>query len=355
MKLRRRLGAAAIVGAISGALLVLTAPAAGAATLDKTGWWYRPASAPGPLGGVVPPPPGTPEGGLVVQATPDGPNAVAALTFSLTPEELGGVLTLTVAGETGGENAAIQACPAKAAWEPAEAGSFDKRPAEDCNFGSAPGVVSEDGKTWTFDITALVVGGKVDIVLVPMALPEGGGVAPVFKPFSVSFEKPTSASLAPPSGGGAADIGDLGADPGSFPSGDTAGSFGTDAGSIATGGGGSDFAAPAVSGVELGGAAALDAAPPAPEVGTPGDAATGGDPLASTPAGAVSGLANRRGLGLALIGLCALVALALAATRIPAVAQMLPPAMRPPLPGEARPAGLGRFTRPRVGRAPALQ
>lgn len=351
MKLRRRLGGAAVAAAITGAALLLTAPAAGAATLDKVGWWYRPASAPGPLGAAVPAPPGTPEGGLVVQATPDGPNAVAALTFSLTPEELGGMLTLTVAGGTGAENAAIQACPAKAAWEAAQAGTFDKRPAEDCNFGSAPGTASEDGKTWTFDITALVVSGKVDIVLVPMALPEAGGAAPIFKPFSISFEKPTSASLAPPSGGGAADVGDLSADPGSFPSGDAAGSFAPDAGSASSGGGG-DFSTPSVSGVALGGAGALDAAPPAPEIAPSAPAA--GDALAATPAAATSGLANRRGLGLALIALCALTMLALGATRIPGVAAMLPPAMRPAVAGQAHEGGLGRFTRPRTGRAPAL-
>ena len=352
MNVRRMLSATVLAGFVSGALLVATAPAAGAATLDKSGWWYRPASAPA-IGAVVPPPPGTPEGGLVVQATPDGPNAVAALTFTLTPEELGGTLTLAVAGETGGDKAAIQACPAKAAWEAAQAGSFDKRPIEDCNFGSAPGTRSEDGKTWTFDITALVKSGKVDIVILPMALPEGGGQAPVFAPFSVSFEKPSSASLAPPDGAGSADTGDLAADPSEFPSGGSSDFAPADSAGSVPAGGSSDFAAPSVSGVDVGGAGALDAAPPPPDIGAAPPAADASQQVAAAPV-AATGLANRRALGLGLLLLCGLAALAIGATRSPALAAMLPPAMRPGITGEGKPGGLGRFVRPRTGRAPAL-
>jgi hypothetical protein len=353
MKLRRRMGSVtALAGLLTGVVLVVTAPAASAAELDKAGWWYRPNSAPGPLGGVIPPPPGTPEGGLVVQATPDGPNAVAAVTFLLSEEELGGTLTLTVAegGDTGGEGAALQACPAKAAWEAAQAGSFDKRPQEDCNFGSVPGTRAEDGKTWTFDLTALVVSGKADVVIVPMALPEGGGQAPVFKPFSLSFEAPTSASLTPPEG---SDLGssDFTTEGGEFPAGDS-GSFAPDSsGSLPSGS--SDFAAPSVSGVDISGSAALDAAPPPPPAIDAAPAGSDQQALAAAPASATSGLANRRGLGLGLIALCGLAVLGIAATRSPAFAHLLPPAMRPAM-GDGTPGGLGRFVRPRTGKAPAL-
>lgn len=362
MKIRRMVGGVSLAGLVTGAVLALGAPSASAATLDKAGWWYRPATAPGPLGSAIPKPPGTPDGGLVVQATPDGPNAVAAMTFSLTPEELGGTLSLTVASETGGKDAVMQACPVKAPWEPAEGGSFADRPQEDCNFGSAPGVLSEDGKTWTFDLTALVVGGKVDIVILPMALPQAGGQAPVYRPFSVSFEKPTSASLAPPDGlatgstdfsTGSGDFatGDAGAETASSGSGS---SFSPDVGPTDISGPESDFTAPsAVDGVALGGASALDAAPPAPAAGAVGGGGTGGQALATSPTS--GGVANRRSLGLGLLLLSALAGLALAATRSPAVAAVLPPGLRPRGAGDA-PAdgGLGRFVRPRTGRAPAL-
>jgi hypothetical protein len=355
-KLRRPLGALSLVGLVTGALLTFTAPGANAAALEKSGWWYRPNAAPGPLAGVLPPPPGTPPDGLLVQATPDGPNAVAAVSFALEEGELGGSLTLNVSSDTGGETANLQACPVTAPWQPAQGGSFDAKPKEDCEFGTAPGTRSPDGKVWTFDITALITNGRVDVVILPQALPEAGGAAPVFRPFSLGFEKPTSASLAPPVAGGSEDIGDLSIDPSSFPSGasDPSSSFSPDSGSGSVGsvgGGASDFA-PSVDGVALGGAGALDAAPPPPAVAP---AASGGQALATTPAADVAGLANRRGLGIGLMLLCGLAGIFLAATRSPAFAAMLPPALRPRgADGDPAEGGLGRFVRPRVGRAPAL-
>lgn len=169
------------VGAVTVVALALPAPAA-AAELDRRGWWWRPQT------GVidVPPPPGTPDGGLVVSRGPDGATAVAAVRYALRAGETPLQLRLDVADDLGGAGATIVACPAGTSWRAADAGNWNNRPRPSCQRGQASGSAAADGTSWLFPVAALARDGVLDVVLAP-----GEGSAT----FQLVFEAPTRASL----------------------------------------------------------------------------------------------------------------------------------------------------------------
>lgn len=134
------------------------------ATVDKVGWWHsKNVATSTPAANVtVPPPPGVPAGTLAVGAQNGDPDRIAAV--GIIPEATTGdvitsfTLTMKEAGPPAsgfnGAAAKIIACPITAFWVGGENGTWDTKPAYDCELASAPGTRAEDG-TWTFDLLAI--------------------------------------------------------------------------------------------------------------------------------------------------------------------------------------------------------
>lgn len=171
-------------------LLAWSGPAQ-AAQLDADGWWWRAQTGLAP----VPPPPGVPDGGLVVGHAPDGATAITAVRFTLGARETAPVLRLVVADDQGGADAGLVACRATTQWQPAEAGVWGERPRTACERGSVPGTRASDGSAWTFALATLVRNGDLDVVIAPV----GGGPA-----FQIAFARPTRSSLSTRTAGPAA-------------------------------------------------------------------------------------------------------------------------------------------------------
>lgn len=192
---KRLLGAAIALTGIA-ASLVVGGGAADAATLSKSGWWFRPQGTAGVL--VLPAPPGVPEGGLMVSGTHEGATAISAVRYEMMESESEPTLELAIANETG--PSAVVACPVASDWAPAAAGRWDAKPLANCGVASVKGTKSADGKTMSFALAALENQDSViDIALVP---------APG-STFSVTFAKPTSDSLKTTGGLGGADFSDF--------------------------------------------------------------------------------------------------------------------------------------------------
>lgn len=173
--MRRWIVATAVAAVTAGAM---TASAAGAADKDAHAWWWR--AQPGLLGAAIPPP-GVPEDGLAIEATPDGPNAVSALRYVLDDGETQPALVLTVADQQGAVE--IQACAATQSWDAAHGGPWDERPTYNCGT-AVDGEASEDGETWRWELDTLLRKRQLDVVLVPAP-----GVG------RVTFAAPDDASL----------------------------------------------------------------------------------------------------------------------------------------------------------------
>ena len=112
------------VGLLAGSLLVAAGAPASAATassIDDTGWWSR-ANQDATIGGALVFP-DVSAGQLLVEGTPEGATAIAALRATL-PEGTGQpVLTLHAASATGGDTAVLLACQAGSGWTGAHAGA----------------------------------------------------------------------------------------------------------------------------------------------------------------------------------------------------------------------------------------
>jgi hypothetical protein len=144
------------------------------AELDDHGWWW--AMQTGLI--ELPAPPSVPEDGLLVGNGIDGPTAIAGIRYELDEDDAAGAtLVLEVADEQGGEVAGIRACAAIARWRGAQAGTWEHRPGSDCDEAEVSGQRDEDGATWTFDLTPFVANGVANIILEPgsLAQPDGAG------------------------------------------------------------------------------------------------------------------------------------------------------------------------------------
>jgi hypothetical protein len=178
---KRLLGVAVALTGIVGSVVVGGA-VADAASLAKSGWWFRPQGTAGVV--VLPPPPGVPEGGLMVSGTPEGATAIAAVRFETTEDESEPTLELAIVNEAG--PSAVQACPVASDWAPAAAGRWDSKPLDNCGVAAVKGTKSADGKTMSFGLSAIEnEEGVIDVALVPVP---GSS-------FSITFAKPTSDSL----------------------------------------------------------------------------------------------------------------------------------------------------------------
>jgi hypothetical protein len=176
----RRLVAVALVVTGSG-LLFLGSPAV-AADVAATGWWSRLATN-DPLSespqALPVPNPTTPDtvpvaatvgaDQLLVEGTPDGATAVAAIRWVLADGESSPTLTLPIGpGSSVSPASVVLACRAGAAWTPPDPspGRWESKPVVDAQ-ACINGIVADDVSSIAFGLQPLVRRQVLDIVLVP--------------------------------------------------------------------------------------------------------------------------------------------------------------------------------------------
>lgn len=323
---RRVLFAGAVLAAFGS---IGTGPV-GSAEAPAAGWWWRAQTG---LVAPLPAPPTVPEGGIVVSGLPVGATAVAAVRYELDEGETADVLTLRVAdGSVGAAGAVIGACPAGSAWLPASGGRWDTAPTAACDLGSVNGVLSDDGTAFTFALAALAVDGVVDVVLVPGRV-AGAPAGADGSTFHIGFHPPDGESLTT-SSVEAEDEFDAGFafDP----------SFAGSAQDTYLG----DFSAPT---------AFSPALEPNEQVVTPSAPLNDRVLASQIPRPVRKAGGNLLGFLIAAAGLAAAYR---ASKQAPPPVRRLGPMAHRPVPvlagTEPEPAGLGRFSRPRVGTPPRL-
>lgn len=188
--IRSAIRAVAAVGLLAGGWLAVGPAAAEPATsVDDIGWWSRTNQEP-TLGAVLAAPDVTP-GQLLVEGTPEGATAIAALRATL-PEGTGNpVLTLRAASSVGADAAVLLACQTGSGWTGAHAGAWDAKPSPDCSK-SVQGIPSEDGSTWSFSLAPLQLAQQIDVVLTPGTVGDADGLGSAFR---VVFERPDVAAI----------------------------------------------------------------------------------------------------------------------------------------------------------------
>lgn len=339
----RRLSRLGLVMVALGAGLLVQPIHAEAASVTKAGWWYRtsdPASAipraasspllPDPGGEAVARP--VPDGHLLVEGTPEGATAIAAIRYALNDRESSPVLTIKPADDSiAPADLLILACSSAVEWTSPKPnpGRWQDKPLVDC-VQSVNGIVN-DG-TITFALQPLVLGGALDVVLVPGVVAETSG-GKIGSTFSLSFSTADGTTLvtAKAAHGAAASQPTTEAPPSRTVSSE-----------------GPRFVAPVTPIVEP----ALDPqdqAPTVPRVAPP---------LVES-AGTGNNSARRVGLGILLAGAVAVVGSQVAAARtehdtigLGRFRRSRSAAQRPT--STAVTGGLGRFARPRTGAPPAL-
>lgn len=180
--MRRVRALAALVLAVSGTALVVTAPPVDAVGPPAAAWWSRlatddpgsevPAALPVPAPttpGTVPAGATVPDGHLLVEGGPEGATAVAAMRWRLATGESGPSLTLPIArGSTISPESTVLACRSATEWEPPEAapGPWDSKPVVD-GAACVNGIIAEDLSSISFGLQPLVSGDLLDVVLAP--------------------------------------------------------------------------------------------------------------------------------------------------------------------------------------------
>ena len=209
-RLFTRIGAAGCALAACGATWAAFAPAASAVSSVQTGYWSN-----------LPAAPQVPAGGLEIASSVNGPEAVAAVRFTLADGETSPVLTLKVAQAQPQTQLAIEACQVatgSAGWTPPDAGgpgAMSSAPKADCQGGLVAGAVAADGSTVTFDLSLMATdGGVMDVVLQPSLVPSPApGTAPgvpdtVYPTYDAAFKPVDAGAIAatagPPSTSGSA-------------------------------------------------------------------------------------------------------------------------------------------------------
>ena len=193
-----RLGAGACALVLCGTGWAAFAPAASAVTGVQSGYWSS-----------LPATPEVPSGGLEVASNASGPQAVAAVKFTLASGETSPVLTLKVAQAQPQTQLAMEACAVateSAGWTPPTGGgpgAMGSQPKADCQNGLVSGAVAADGSTVTFDLSLMPAdGGIVDVVIQPsqVASPAAGTVpgAPdqIYPTYDAAFQPVTAGSIA---------------------------------------------------------------------------------------------------------------------------------------------------------------
>jgi hypothetical protein len=190
---------------------VFTGAAGGAATgPEDKGWWSKAQQAPAPAPAI---PVDTATGSnLMVGNDPSGPNAVAAVRYSVPgtidgepvdASTVSGTLTLTVAANGVVGTPVVEACPVISSWQSATGGQWDAQPKYTCAT-KAVGTFNTDVTAATFPLSSNLQArpGVFDLVIVPDPANQ--------TPFSVQFTAPGGDSLtvrpagSPASGSGSA-------------------------------------------------------------------------------------------------------------------------------------------------------
>ena len=192
----RRLAVLVTALAVAAGWFVVTAPAGSAASGLETAWWWSAESS----NGAVPAPPTVPDGGLWVSSNASGPQSVSAVRVTLSPGEAAPTLVLDVHQSLPPTVAELAAFPTTAAWPPGPAQAWSSKPAYDANGVHATGTMSGDGKHVTFDLSGLVTGDALSVVIAPAAAaaapPQPVPSPPPAPPtFDVTFEKPAPDAL----------------------------------------------------------------------------------------------------------------------------------------------------------------
>jgi hypothetical protein len=141
-----------------------------------------------------------PDGSLLVEGTARGANAIAAITYTLTSNESAPTLTITPSDTSQvPDGSIILACHAAVEWAAPDTspGAWEEKPLVACDQ-SVQGIPADDG-TITFALAPLCQQcTTLDVVLVPgtTAAPTDGTAPPVGSTFSLSFDAKEGAKLA---------------------------------------------------------------------------------------------------------------------------------------------------------------
>ncbi len=201
----RRLAILATALVVAGAWFVVTAPDGGAVSKLDTAWWWQAE----PTTGAVPAPPTVPDGGLWVSSNAAGPQSISAIRITLDPGDATPTLSLDVHQSVPPNDAELLAYPTSTAFAAGPAQSWSTKPTYDATGPRAIASLSSDGKKMTFDLSGLVTGDTLSVVIVPnaaAAAPPPPLPAPPASPaptFDVTFEKPGPANVQVTSGAAA--------------------------------------------------------------------------------------------------------------------------------------------------------
>jgi len=188
----RRVAVAGTALVVAAAWLVVTAPTGHAAGALTTAWWWQGEASKG----AVPAPPSVPDGGLWVSSNATGPQAVSAIQVPLDPGDSAPVLTLAVHQGTPPGQVDVAAFPTTSAWTAGAGQAWASRPVYNTTGVAAAGTVSSDGKKITFDLSALVTGDTLNVVIAPTTAaspppaPVPAPPQPTPPTFDITFEKP---------------------------------------------------------------------------------------------------------------------------------------------------------------------
>jgi len=184
---RRLLRIPALLLLVTGGWLAVAAgpvAAEGTPVIDDVGWWGRLNQQALPTGGVLYT--DVTAGQLLVEGTPEGATAIAAIRATLPEGTRDPVLTLKTASAAGAEAAVLLACQSGSGWTGTHAGTWESKPSPDCSK-SVQGLPSEDGTGFTFALGPLQFGDQIDVVLTPGVLAEGQQASSAFR---IVFERP---------------------------------------------------------------------------------------------------------------------------------------------------------------------
>lgn len=209
----------AILLAVVGNVFVLATPVpvSAAASAPTSAWWSRAANptptdevpaalpVPAPETPTVPAGAAAGDGQLVVESTPEGAVAIAAIRWELGEGDASPSLTLPIdPGSTLNPQSIVLACRAAAPWSSPDTGvgTWNAKPLVDGSV-CVNGVIADDLSTVGFGLQPLVSGNRLDVVLTPgkdpaLAPPAGAPEAPVRldrSTFRWTFAAPDKAAL----------------------------------------------------------------------------------------------------------------------------------------------------------------
>ena len=194
--MRRRVAVLVAALAVAAGWFVVTAPAGNTVGSLETAWWWQGETATG----AVPPPPTVPDGGLWVSSNASGPQSISGVRVTLSDGEAAPTLVLDVHQSVPPTVGELVAYPTSAQWSAGPSQAWSSKPAYDANGVHASGAMSTDGMHVTFDLSGLVTGEALSVVIAPApaaAPPPAPLPSPPPAPptFDVSFEKPGPANV----------------------------------------------------------------------------------------------------------------------------------------------------------------